>query len=173
MREDGQISFYGFACDFKKLRKTNYYLGKPIPEESEFISIDTKEHYIFRNGKWIDTMRRDLYTDPKFKAARDLRDQLRKTNNEIRMIDETLAEMQIDRITNEISYGTKTTPFFMKWFSLKKKKSGECYMDKYATDDNMISLCEAELLLLRGFKQGKVDEINKEIQELSKEISED
>ena len=111
---------------------------------------------------------------PKYKRAINLRNQLQSLNKEIQIIDEAIMEMQIEKLNAEYKYGEKTTPFWQRWFGFyRRKKDGNCCLDQNRYDKPAISLCEAELLLIKGFKQGRVDEINKEIQELSKEINED
>lgn len=119
--------------------------------------------------------KRKLEKDPLYQKALYLQRQIKSLNHEIALIDEALAQIQIDRVTNEIQYNTKTTPLWGKWFAIKKSSNTNKFFAEPSSYnyEKAISISEAEFMFLRGFKQSRIDEINKQITELSRQISED
>ena len=113
--------------------------------------------------------------DPTYVKACNLNGELKKLNEEIRIIDEAISEMQMSKAAYEVR-GGKATPFFFKTFKITKKKETNEYFAEPSNnyyENRAIRLCEAEFIMLRGFKESRVAEINKQIQELSAKINED
>lgn len=119
---------------------------------------------------------KDKYSNnPLYQKAIYYQQQVKSLNRELAIIDEALAEIQVERISDEIRNETKTTPLWEKWFKITKKRDTKEYFaaPSYYECEKAISLSEAEFMFLRGFKASRIEEINKQIQELSKQISED
>lgn len=125
-------------------------------------------------GKKKDKYER-LYEDERYQEAVALQSKIKQLNEEIRHIDEALAEMQIDRVRCEVLEERITDPFWQKLFGITKKKETKEYFAEPSTyhTDKLISLCEPELMFLRGFKAARIKDLNKQVEELSVEISED
>ena len=119
--------------------------------------------------------KRNFEEDNRYQRAIGLRDCIKKLNQEIRTLDEMLAEIQIERVKREVETDCKTTPFWQKLFEIKKDPRTKEYFaepsDWYR--DKGITLCEPEIIFLRSFKEKRVEELMKEVAELSAEISED
>ena len=116
-----------------------------------------------------------LESDPNYKKAKELYAKIKELNMEIRVIDEALCEMQLDRARAEAERNIKTTPFWHKWFEITKSQKSNSYFCEPSSYQraNSISLCEAEFVFLRGFKSSRIQELEKEVAELSAKISED
>lgn len=109
-----------------------------------------------------------------YKKAINLNTEIRKLNQEIRVIDETLSLIQIDRVADEVNNNTKTTPRWRKWFKVtRSSKTKEFFAEPNPYDERKISLSEPELMFLRSYKASRLEELNKEVHELSAKISED
>ena len=118
-------------------------------------------------------MKKKEYSE-EYIIAKQLSHDLQELYREISIIDKALAEMQIDKAEAEMG-GEKASPLWKKWFRITKKQSTKQFFaepEGYYLDKR-ISLSEAELVMLRGFKQGRIDEINEEIRKLSEKINEE
>lgn len=115
--------------------------------------------------------------NPLYQEAVDLRDKIKVLNHEIAVINEAIAQMQVDRITHEIETGDNTSPFWVKWFRMKKRVNSNCngffVEEGYYGCSNSISLSEPELLFLKGYKENLIKNFNEQVSELSAKISED
>lgn len=113
--------------------------------------------------------------DDRYQRAVALKQCIQKLNQEIHVLDEMLAEIQIERVKAEVERGYKTTPFWQKLFEMKKDPKTKEYFAEPSDwyKDKGITLCEPEIIFLRSFKAKRVEELMKEVAELSAEISED
>lgn len=113
--------------------------------------------------------------DSRYQRAVALNHCIRRFNQEIHTLDEMLAEIQIERVKKEVETDCKTTPFWQKLFEIKKDIKTKEYFAEPSDwyKDKGISLCEPEIIFLRSFKGKRVEELMKEVAELSAEISED
>lgn len=114
---------------------------------------------------------------PEYERAKLLYESLKDIQNEVQNIDRAIAEMQISKARFEMD-GGKATPFFCRFFKIVKKKHNDKPDEFFAQPSEYmagqcISLSEAELLMLKGFKQGRIDELNDEVRKLSTKINED
>ncbi len=114
-----------------------------------------------------------LSENEKYQKAIKLQENITQLNEEIRVLDRILAEMQVARIKKEVSDNSKTTPFWHKFFTVKKDYKSEEYFAETGYGYNRISLCEPEIMFLRSFKAKRVEELMKEVAALSAEISRD
>lgn len=119
-------------------------------------------------------LREKLSENEKYQKAIKLQNNITQLNEEIRVLDRILAEMQVNRIEKEVSDNSKTTPFWHRFFTVKKDyKSKEYFAETSSYNGNRISLCEPEIMFLRSFKAKRVEELMKEVAALSAEISRD
>lgn len=116
-----------------------------------------------------------LNNDYRYNRAFELRDLIRDINKEIQVIDEAIAEMQIEKVKEEVKNNTRTNVLWRKFFHITKEEKTKKYFAEpsYYQKENSISLSEAELMFIRGFKQSMLEKLNEEVYELSKEINED
>ena len=119
--------------------------------------------------------KKDYENDDRYQRAVALKQCIQNLNQEIHVLDEMLAEIQIERVKAEVERGYKTTPFWQKLFRITKDQKAKEFFaepcDYYS--NNKITLCEPEIIFLRSFKAKRVEELMKEVAELSAEISED
>lgn len=111
------------------------------------------------------------------KEALELQGELKSINAEIRAIDEAISEIQVQRARCEAQTEHMASPLWRMWYKLfrtPKKHDDDIIIARLVNDQNGgdISLSEPEFIMLRGFKQGILDDLNKRIHELSIEISE-
>ena len=112
---------------------------------------------------------------PEYESAVELSEKLCKIQDEVRIIDRAIADLQVSKAKKEMD-GFRTNPFFKKWVSIvKREKSTEFFAEPnhYYDNGRRISISEAEFVMLRAFKQGRIDEINEEIRKLSERINEE
>ena len=113
--------------------------------------------------------------DPTWIEAHKLNQDIKGLVHEIQILDMAISEMQVKKAETEFN-GTQVTPFFSRVFSIRKKsKTKEFFLEPsnyYLTDERCICVCEAELLMIRSFKQKQLDELNAEVQRISSKINE-
>ena len=116
--------------------------------------------------------------DPVFREAVSLKKELRDLHRELNTIDEAIAEIQVQRAECEAKDDVEASPLWRLWYKIwnrPKESTRDVVFGAMVSERtyDCISLSEPELVMLRGYKQGLIDDTNKRIQELSIMISED
>ena len=109
---------------------------------------------------------------PEYIEATDLSHKLKCISADVAIIDRMLADIQIAKAEAE-EKGEKTSPLWKELFHIKQRiisKSLFAESNRYSYVGS-ISLTETELIMIRGFKQEQINQINKQILDLSERIS--
>ena len=109
---------------------------------------------------------------PEYTEATELSHKLKCIYADVTIIDKMLADIQISKAEAE-EKGKKATPLWRELFHIKQRiisKSLFAESDRYSYVGS-ISLTETELIMIRGFKQEQINQINKQILELSERIN--
>lgn len=115
---------------------------------------------------------RSLADDPNWSRASDLADDIQDLIRQIQILDITIARMQKDKAEAEFN-GRQVNPFFSKMFSITKKKDkDEYYLEPSSYySEQQIKVSEAELIMLREFKNQRLNDLNEEVRNLSNKIN--
>lgn len=113
-----------------------------------------------------------LADDPNWSRANDLADDIQDLIRQIQILDITIAKIQKDKAEAEF-HGRQVNPFFSKLFSITKKKDkDEYYLEPSSYyREQQIRVSEAELIMLREFKNQRLNDLNEEVRNLSNEIN--
>lgn len=113
-----------------------------------------------------------LADDPNWSRASDLADDIQDLIRQIQTLDITIAKMQKDKAEAEF-HGRQVNPFFSKIFSITKKKDKDDYYLEPSSyySEQQIKVSEAELIVLREFKNQRLNDLNEEVKNLSNEIN--
>lgn len=113
-----------------------------------------------------------LQDDLNWQKANNLTNDIQDLIRQIQTLDLTIAKMQKDKAEIEF-HGRQVNPFFSKLFAITKKKNKDVYYlepsDYYR--DQAIRVSEAELIMLREFKNQRLNNLNEEVRNLSNEIN--
>ena len=113
-----------------------------------------------------------LADDQNWSRANDLADDIQDLIRQIQILDITIAKIQKDKAEAEF-HGRQVNPFFSKLFSITKKKDkDEYYLEPSSYyREQQIRVSEAELIMLREFKNQRLNDLNEEVRNLSNEIN--
>lgn len=113
-----------------------------------------------------------LADDPNWSRASDLADDIQDLIGQIQILDITIAKIQKDKAEAEF-HGRQVNPFFSKIFSITKKKGKDEYFLEPSSyySEQSIRVSEAELIMLREFKNQRLNDLNEEVKNLSNEIN--
>lgn len=116
--------------------------------------------------------KKSLADDPNWSRAYDLADDIQDLIHQIQILDITIARMQKDKAEAEFN-GRQVNPFFSKIFAITKKKDKDEYFLEPSSyySEQEIRVSEAELIMLREFKNQRLNELNEEVRNLSNEIN--
>ena len=117
--------------------------------------------------------------DKKYRKQRatELYNELSLLNNEIKTIDEAIAYIQVERANDEAEFKNHEASYLWRIpFDLFRnrdtKSEYKCFLEQRTyRNGTSISLTVPELMFIRGFKESKVKELRKEIEELAIDIS--
>lgn len=113
-----------------------------------------------------------LADDPNWSRASDLADDIQDLIGQIQILDIAIAKIQKDKAEAEF-HGRQVNPFFSKIFSITKKKDKDEYFLQPSSyyEEQAIRVSEAELIMLRGFKNQRLNDLNEEVKNLSNKIN--
>ena len=113
-----------------------------------------------------------LADDPNWSRASDLANDIEDLIRQIQTLDITIARMQKDKAEAEF-HGRQVNPFFSKIFSITKKKNKDEYYFEPSSyySEQQIKVSEAELIMLREFKNQRLNDLNEEVRNLSNKIN--
>lgn len=116
--------------------------------------------------------RASLEDDPNWKRANELSNNIQDLIHQIQVLDITIAKMQKEKAETEFN-GRQVNPFFSKVFAITKKKDkDEYYLEPSSYyREQTIRVSEAELIMLREFKNQRLNDLNEEVKNLSNKIN--
>ena len=115
---------------------------------------------------------KSLADDPNWSRASDLANDIEDLIRQIQTLDITIAKMQKAKAEAEF-HGRQVNPFFSRIFSITKKKDkDEYYLEPSSYySEHQIKVSEAELIMLREFKNQRLNDLNEEVRNLSNKIN--
>ena len=112
-------------------------------------------------------------TSPEYEKAKKLSKELNDTYKDIMVLDKAIAEIQVDKAEAELDESCYASAMWKRIFRIAKKKKDNSFFAEPSSynDDDCIMISEPELVMLRSFKQKRIDQLNDEISKLSAQIN--
>lgn len=120
-------------------------------------------------------MKKDkIENNPLYKEATYLYKEIRLINEELHILDNAIAQIQVEKVEDEFNYNIETNPLStFKRFTIKKNRKPNKEQDFFIEESYSmpkIRLSEVELIMLRSFKAERLNDLNLQVQKLSAEI---
>lgn len=108
-----------------------------------------------------------------YQFAQNIYQSIKECNEEIRILDEAISQLQLKKIKDEVEKEKIATPFWGKKLKITTtprydKFFGE--LDEYCYGKSIL-LTEAEMIMLRSFKEARLKQLNEIVQKISNEVN--